>query len=635
MAQMNKTREELAKRFLELLNSDDKSSWKRGWKRLSVAKNGSSGYEYKGVNQFLLSLVALERGYNDGRWFTFKQASDVGYKVKKGEKSTPVEYWSYYDKVTKKNINYREYVDIIKNTPERKEDIQLVGKTFHVFNAAQLEGIEPEPELTRDEFSNNQIAKEFTGNLLDAFGIDLVHGGDRAFYSVTKDEIHMPHQTQFFSDYEYYATLLHELAHSTGAEKRLNRDLSGGFGSEKYAMEELRAEITSCFLSNSIGADMDTEEHIKNHKAYVSSWIQSISDKPEELFRAVKAAEKIAEYMEEQGNLENVLEKYPALNQEVVGRIYYFDNQGKVAEYVDYEDEERFKDAIREDLNTGITIKVEDRTEDKVYLNEVMNAFNEERGELEMDEIRRTPRRYSMNSEGEMQRTFNGKLPEEMSLEEQLRFIVDNDILLNGKVTDEVQEYLEVNGYKYEDGDIFKMNERAIDFDKLSKIETEEIEDIIDKLYSEISIAEKVQIVAESEQKNDVPKENKITYWYGDYAMYALKDGVSPEKLTEEWKQAINSKFMGISRNATEGSVYILTEYGYKKTPEDVKAERTIGKPIPGYETHIPASWEEKGYVIEVKEDMLKEILQSIADKQLSDNKTQTFNNVVKMGRSL
>ncbi len=531
MAQMNKTREELAKRFLELLNSDDKNSWKRGWKRLSVAKNGSSGYEYKGVNQFLLSLVALERGYNDGRWFTFKQASDAGYKVKKGEKSTPVEFWSYYDTVTKKNLTYAEVTAILKQNPERNEDIKPVSQVYAVFNAAQLDGIAPEPELTRDEFSNNQIAKEFTGNLLNAFGIDLVHGGDRAFYSVTKDEIHMPHQTQFYSDYEYYATMLHELAHSTGAEKRLNRDLSGGFGSEKYAMEELRAEITSCFLSNSIGADMDTEEHIQNHEAYVSSWIKRITDKPEELFKAVKDAEKIAEYIEKQGNLEKVLEKYPVLSQEVVGRIYYFDNQGKVAEYVDYDDKERFKDAIREDLHTGITIKVEDRTEEKVYLNEVMNVFETERDESEMSVARHSPRRYSMNSAGEMQRTFNGKLPEEMTLEDQLRFIVDNDILLNGKVTEEVHTYLAGYGYKYEAGNLVKMEAKEyIDFDKLQEL-------------------------GEWEATSNIPYDERLTNWYGDYGIYELKPGFSNEDLQLKYEQMLGKDVVDNSKNISINNV--------------------------------------------------------------------------------
>ncbi len=621
MAQMNKTREELAKRFLELLNSDDKSSWKRGWKRLSVAKNGSSGYEYKGVNQFLLSLVALDRGYNDGRWFTFKQANDAGYKIKKGEKSTPVEFWSYYDTVTKKNLNITEVRDILKDNPERNEDIKPVSQIYAVFNAAQLEGIEPEPELKRDDFSNNQIAKEFTGNLLNAFGIDLVHGGDRAFYSVTKDEIHMPHQTQFFSEYEYYATMLHELAHSTGAEKRLNRDLSGGFGSERYAMEELRAEITSCFLSNSIGADIDTEEHIQNHEAYVSSWIKRITDKPEELFRAVKDAENIAKYMEEQGSLEKVLEKYPALNQEVVGRIYYFDNQGKVAEYVDYKDKERFKDAIREDLNTGITIKVEDRTEDKVYLNEVMKIYGGEpvedmdfkedkdfvfdfarlekqvksmtSDEPEMSIERRAPRRYSMNSEGEMQRTFNGKLPEEMSLEDQLRFAVENDILLNGKISQEVQDYLEANGYRYESGKLVKLEETFDD-----KLEDKNLEisyalknrkETSNSLYSDVS---------------DVLSQftiNELINYHSDVVMKdngnRLRDFIETDIINHEIAKA--------------------NEYAYNNVIKEEKPE--------GFDRKLGV------------DDMLNKLCEEVSpkDKQLSDNKTQTFNNVVKMGRSL
>lgn len=100
----------------------------------------------------------------------------------------------------------------------------------------------------------------------------------------------------FHSDYEVNATAFHELAHSTGHPKRLNRNIQNNpFGSEAYAYEELVAEISSCFLGFNTP---QTQEHIDNHKAYIQSWIQAISKKPETLINAIKDADKAADYME-------------------------------------------------------------------------------------------------------------------------------------------------------------------------------------------------------------------------------------------------------------------------------------------------------------------------------------------------
>lgn len=131
-------------------------------------------------------------------------------------------------------------------------------------------------------------------------GMDLQilnDGGDRAYYSPKTDSVHLPEKDTFYNSYAYNATALHELSHATGAEKRLNRDIRNVFGTEKYAYEELVAEISACFMSEHIQIEQ-TEEHVNNHKAYIQSWTKALSEKPEMLMKAIRDAEKAANYLE-------------------------------------------------------------------------------------------------------------------------------------------------------------------------------------------------------------------------------------------------------------------------------------------------------------------------------------------------
>lgn len=128
----------------------------------------------------------------------------------------------------------------------------------------------------------------------------MYHETDRAFYRPSEDRIYLPNREQFFSTYDYASTALHELAHATGAAHRLNRKLTGSTSQESYAQEELVAEITSCFLSSELPVKQ-TEEHIRNHQAYVQSWIRQIREKPESLIRAIQSAEQASNYLEYHG----------------------------------------------------------------------------------------------------------------------------------------------------------------------------------------------------------------------------------------------------------------------------------------------------------------------------------------------
>jgi antirestriction protein ArdC len=85
---------------------------------------------------------------------------------------------------------------------------------------------------------------------------------------------------------------LHELGHWTGHKTRLDRDLSGRFGSGAYAQEELRAELASAFIGATLGLPTD----IPQHASYIASWIEKLRDDKREIFRAAADAQKIADF---------------------------------------------------------------------------------------------------------------------------------------------------------------------------------------------------------------------------------------------------------------------------------------------------------------------------------------------------
>ena len=304
----NKMREALAESFLTAL-SEERLPWQKGWST-APNRNAVTGKWYHGINALWLGMTAGERGYTDPRWCTFNQAKSRGWQIKKGEHGTPIEFWSLYDREKKKNISQAEAERLkqILSAEEFKERIQPVARTYTVFNGEQIEGI-PVYEKPEHEYDREQ-AEDIRKRVSEGMGFEFSEGGDRAFYSPLRDCVTMPDMDSFFNEYEYIATFLHEASHASGHESRLNRKLDGGFGSERYAREELRAEISAAFLAQSLGLQaVSGKEHMKNHKAYIQSWIRVIRDDRNELFQAIKDAEKIADYVMEKGNLKEFVEQ--------------------------------------------------------------------------------------------------------------------------------------------------------------------------------------------------------------------------------------------------------------------------------------------------------------------------------------
>jgi antirestriction protein ArdC/phage/plasmid primase-like uncharacterized protein/predicted RNA methylase len=264
--------------------------WQRPWEAGASGSflpyNPTTGNRYKGINA--LHLMAQDRV--DQRWMTYNQAAAEGAQVRKGEKGTGIQYWKFTEEQTKKDDNGKPVLDAEGKPVKvvvRLERPRVFFAT--VFNGEQIDGL---PPIQKKEQAWDPI--ERAEGILAASGAVMLHnGGERAFYRPATDSIHLPDKGLFSSADRYYSTALHELGHWTGHSSRLDRDLAHPFGSEGYAKEELRAEISSMILGDELGIGHDPGQHA----AYVGSWIKALKEDPLEIFRAAADAEKIQNYV--------------------------------------------------------------------------------------------------------------------------------------------------------------------------------------------------------------------------------------------------------------------------------------------------------------------------------------------------
>ncbi|MBQ9168513.1 MAG: DUF1738 domain-containing protein [Oscillospiraceae bacterium] len=299
MATLSKVREELAQTFLAALNQGQ-LPWRKCWSQ-ALPVNAITGKTYRGINTLVLSYYGDRRGYTDTRWCTYNQAQEKGWQVRKGSKGVRVEYWACYDTKEKKLLSWDDVRRKLKADPDYEKNLQLRCRTYTVFNGEQIDGI-PAPEQRPS--TDIGTLREKRDTLIRNMGIGYQEGGVRAYYSPGMDTVTLPPEGTFDDTYSYMATFLHECGHATGHESRLNRNLTGGFGSDSYAREELRAEIASAFTAQSLGLQLTDEQlryQTEQHTAYIQGWSKILQDSPEELFRAIKDAEAISDYLIEKG----------------------------------------------------------------------------------------------------------------------------------------------------------------------------------------------------------------------------------------------------------------------------------------------------------------------------------------------
>ena len=260
--------------------------WQRPWTpgAATLPANLKSKRPYRGIN-----IVALwMAGYESPWWLTYKQAQELGGQVRKGEHATTVVFW--------KQVKIR---DKDESGEETTKTIPML-RYYRVFNVEQIDGLPegsiPAPAVVEaEEHDPIEAAERIVAGFADA--PPVTHGGDRACYLPARDLVMMPERHTFETAEGYYATLFHELAHSTGHETRLARReaFGNGFGTERYSKEELVAEIASAFLSAISGIGSET---IDNSAAYVASWSAALRANPKWAVQAGGAAQRAADYIQ-------------------------------------------------------------------------------------------------------------------------------------------------------------------------------------------------------------------------------------------------------------------------------------------------------------------------------------------------
>lgn len=295
------------------------SLWRQGWKVSGAPVSAISGKRYNGVNRLYLTSATMERGYSDNRWLTYNQMKEKGWDFKRDEEGyslgkkagVSIEYFSLYDKSTKQPFdrNTLDGMTEAERDDYMDENVIALRKYYCVFNGDIIDGIPEREKHELDPSGKNKRAESILQYWSDNEA-KIIYGGDEAYYRQSDDEIHLPERNAFVDMPEFYSTALHEVGHSTGHETRLNRDLSGGFGSDKYAEEELRAEIASMFIEQDLEIET-SEKQIENNSAYIQAWHDKIKEDPNILFKAIADAEKICKFvMDKEKQIQKEIEPY-------------------------------------------------------------------------------------------------------------------------------------------------------------------------------------------------------------------------------------------------------------------------------------------------------------------------------------
>ena len=269
----------ITERIIERIESTGTLPWKKPWKTSNqIPHNLISHKAYRGINAFLLHAL----GYTSPCWLTMRQTNGLGGKVRRGEKATPVVFWKFIER------------DELDGTSKP----YALLRYYNVFNTEQCDGL-PEkklPEIAEERsIERVDVAEEIIREMTHK--PEILHKGSRAFYRPATDTVQVPRQEVFNGDAEYYATLFHELVHSTGHESRLARKEMlkvVARGDHDYSNEELVAEMGAAFLCGHCGILPEIEE---NASAYLKGWLKQMKGNPSLLIRSGAQAQKAFDYI--------------------------------------------------------------------------------------------------------------------------------------------------------------------------------------------------------------------------------------------------------------------------------------------------------------------------------------------------
>ena len=264
-------------------------AWRKPWKDV-CPMNAFSKHEYQGFNTLLLSFLSAKCHYAYPFFGTFKQITEAGGRVKKGEKSFPVVYWKVTEDADEESMENEE-------TGGKGEKMRFTPFAFNVFNLYQTEGIDIEKYI-QDYTPKDNTPIETCEMVITGMPHppQITHQHPGAFYAPFFDVVNVPEIKCFDSSEVYYATTFHELAHSTGHSSRLKRydDNRSVFGKKSYDYEELVAEMASTFLCSHCGI----EQTVDNSVAYLTGWAKFLkSERKTTLFGAASKAQAAANYI--------------------------------------------------------------------------------------------------------------------------------------------------------------------------------------------------------------------------------------------------------------------------------------------------------------------------------------------------
>lgn len=259
--------------------------WAPSWasaNKLPPLPRRHCGRPYSGINILILWMQAQERGYTHATWMTYRQAIELGGRVRKGERGCAVVFASTFTREER------------TETGEAVQRAVPFLRSYTVFNVEQIDGL---PAKRGDAFERNtDDAKTISDAelLFGATGATFRHGGTRCFYDRASDSITLPSPSDFITAAAYTSAKAHELVHWTGHGSRCNREFGKRFGDDAYAFEELVAEMGAAFLCAELGLQNETRE---DHAGYLWHWLQVLRRDKRAIFTAATKAQEAMDFI--------------------------------------------------------------------------------------------------------------------------------------------------------------------------------------------------------------------------------------------------------------------------------------------------------------------------------------------------
>ena len=294
MASQQQIRASITEQIVAALEAGGVPPWRRPWRvgpNSGFPANVVSRKSYRGINPILLELASERHGMSSRWWATFNQWKNLGGKViprpshvPSGRWGTTIVFWTPVTKIERDAEG------------DERADRYFVMRSYTVFNVDQVEGDlldHLRAGRAKDDTIGQVINYEPAEAAIAATGIDIRHGGTRAFYSPSEDYVQMPPRASFSEPDEYYETILHELVHATEHPSRL--DWSRKDQENTYALGELVAEIGACYLARELG--VPASKGLSNHVAYLGHWLKAMKNDHRFIFQASAQASRAADYL--------------------------------------------------------------------------------------------------------------------------------------------------------------------------------------------------------------------------------------------------------------------------------------------------------------------------------------------------